>query len=137
MPTQSTATLSTKADRLLRLADRVQRSETFDMRHFFNECRTPACIAGHALVQKEEEKEIYSTYPPRFIRDSFTEAMEYLMLTFSQANTLFIPNFDCANLTERPGYPGYISATRAARVLRHFALTDAIDWTIGDETEAA
>lgn len=49
--------------RLLKAADLVENSETFDMSTFMHECGTPACILGHyALACKDRWKIVYG-YP--------------------------------------------------------------------------
>ena len=37
-------------ERMLELADFIEKSETFDQSRIRHECGTPACIAGHAAV---------------------------------------------------------------------------------------
>ena len=37
-------------DKILRLADFIEASETYNQATYFNICGTPACIAGHAVA---------------------------------------------------------------------------------------
>ncbi|MCI0562018.1 MAG: hypothetical protein MN733_26320 [Nitrososphaera sp.] len=127
--------LSTKAARLLRLADRVEKSKTFDMSDFFHECGTPACIAGHAFLQKAEDKG-KAFFGAEYGQLRFEETVEYLELSKEEAILLFTPSFVWAHYEARPGEPGFISAELAVRVLRRFALTGVIDWTIREDTDA-
>ena len=130
-------------ENVLKLADVVERSETFDMivywqvrPHDARRCGTPACIAGHAAALFFEEHGRYvQRHPDGGIYASHTEQTAALFLGINgdrgQQIELFCPRYEDASCDAFPSEPGWISADRAAAVLRHFAETGEIDWSVG------
>ena len=111
-------------ERMMKLADFVEASTTFDMRRF-DYCGTPACIGGHAIALAEQEGTTFDKDPP----DSDTDkAAEYLGLNCPEAERLFFPYSDEVSLNAPKGDPRYIDNHRAAESLRLSAEAGKIVW---------
>ena len=124
--------------RLLELADRIERSKTYNQGNYYNpdsfehypDCHTPACIAGHAaFMSVNEDPEVYSVINSRSIHEEF--AIAWLGLSNVEADALF--HGDPLDAYEKEGYAlSYTGAKptnkHAAAVLRNFARTKVVDW---------
>ena len=122
-------------ERIRHLADVIERQPDaqaklgagFCMRKFFHECGTPACIAGwaHALFSDPVDDALH-------FRASYSD--EILGLSRRQGDLLFEPDNEHAYFGAVYGETGYVSAKRAAAVLRHLADTGEVDWSVRPET---
>jgi hypothetical protein len=124
-------------EKILRLADYIEQSGTFDMSRFFevtdlsaidredqtNFCGTVACIAGHALMLEGwGRRDIASSRGASWSYDRpIDKARLVLDLTIQQAQELFFCTSTIPALS--------ITKEKAAAVLRHFARTGKIDWS--------
>ena len=108
-----------------------EENNFFDMGRLFREdsdifagdnlCKTPACVAGHALSANNIKQAL-----------NFTEAARgVLHLTLSEADELFTPKKHYADYRAIPHTGGHITREHALTVLEYFALTGNIDWKIG------
>lgn len=122
--------LTEKQVRLFALADVVERAGKFDMRQSHHPCRTPGCIAGHVVAASEVNLNSY--LEPRWDEVRLV-AQTYLRLTDREANTLFQPTCEEVCYGANPGDHDWITNAHAASVLRNFALTGKIDWSVGKE----
>lgn len=97
----------------------------FTMRRYVHDCGAPACIAGYAAALTAErplskvDLEIKGHYLAR----------DGLGISHEQASQLFIPHDETINDTGERYLTYTVTAQGAAKVLRHFAKTDVIDWT--------
>lgn len=98
-------------ERILKLADVIEESETYDQTQFFHPCGTPGCIAGHAVTMLGSDEKGPNTSEI---------AREELGLDEVQATALFFV------------WPFTINPTakQAATVLRHLARTGEVDWEV-------
>lgn len=110
--------------RLLELAETVERSETFDLSVTFHPCGTPGCIAGHANALR------FGDMAPAALP---THVIAWLSLSYDEYDELCNPANDHADHRAWPGEPGWVTPARAGAVLRHFAATGEIDWTVGEQ----
>lgn len=97
---------------ILRVADLVERSATFDMAHHFHQCGTPACIAGHVLISHGYS--FGSTHMAAGILGLNDEQRTRLMLVIGDD-------------LKRLGY-SQITNAHAAACLRKLAATGVVDW---------
>ena len=81
-------------------------------------CNTTACIAGHAVFMFGSKADYCNFMEKPSSAEGIGQRL--LGLTESQANDLF---------QDYPAYGG-IMPSQAARVLRHLAQTDEVDWKI-------
>ena len=120
----------------------IKASSTFSMSDY-SHCGSPGCIAGHAVAHMPRE-EIITLSPltrpqsgNQFTNvDVFASAARYLGIScVNQAYRLFMPS---TFFYEGSGYDahakshdekGYISATKAASVLRKYGETGVVDWS--------
>ena len=118
--------------RLLELADHLETlthhpddglyDEVIGSEKFFNlsaytfECEAPACIAGHAAAMFSDLYDV----------DIHDEAELVLDLTTKQADNLFLPSLHKVIAKRMID----VTPQEAAKVVRHFAETEKIDWSI-------
>ena len=93
-------------------------------------CGTGGCIAGHAVLLFGDAKHIADMHSRRLGPGEILLIARNLLDIGAGAN-LFAPYDDDADYTEgREQHRRFISAARAGRVLRRFAETGKVDWTI-------
>lgn len=97
---------------ILRVADLVERSKTFDMTEVHHTCGTPACIAGHVLGSKRS-----NTY----------EAAIILGIDDARSDELFYLCSHTNAFTNRLRLEA-VTPAWAAACLRNLAATGAVDW---------
>lgn len=122
---------------ILDLAEGIEKNaERFDMRFSFNECGSPACIAGWTLYYCEGRGKSWRM-AQRSYMDLRDEASEYLNLTPAQAIRLFTPieSKDYFDHRAKQGTPRHITPHHAAGTLRHLAETGKVDWQNGKTRE--
>jgi hypothetical protein len=103
---------------ILRVADAIERSETFTMKLEYHPCGTPACILGHTLPNVSGWKD-----------ELYDQAGELLGLPDErQYMELFQPRTEVANWSSRPYSDSYITNAHAAACLRKLAETGVVDW---------
>lgn len=110
-------------ERLLRLADAVEDSGSFDMTMYRHECGTPACIAGHAAALAGIDR----TEGPAIAR----AARDWLGLDEERGSELFWPENEHANWWGLTRRFQKVTRAHAGAVLRHLAETGRIDWSAG------
>ena len=91
----------------------------FDMGGYFNECGTPACIAGFVLTAHGEDG-----------TDGYlgTRAAELLGLSQWQKDHLFEPSSRIAFWRAERGWSSWISREHALACLRHLRKTGKVSW---------
>lgn len=92
---------------ILRVADAVERSGTYDQTFCHHACGTPACIAGHVVGHGHQP--------------TWDAARDILGLTDKQAYPLFAA-CPLGFFSEAP------TNAHAAACLRHLAKTGEVDW---------
>lgn len=101
-------------ERINQLIDHLEalRPEEFNMNEFFDECGTPGCMAGHAIMMFD--------YSALGLYENV--ASKLLGIGFVEGKALFLP--------EPHGMYDPYSATakQAAHVLRHFRDTRQVEW---------
>lgn len=112
-------------ENVLELAKAVERSGSFDMRNAWTDSwlGTPGDIAGHAELLAIRDGIDLSERPAG-------TAQIWLGISDSDAEALFEPRHECADFRAEPGDDGWITAAHAAAVLRRFAESGEIDWTL-------
>jgi hypothetical protein len=113
---------------ILELADRIEQSETFNMRRWAHSCGTAACIAGH-IVSRETRLYAQETAESG---DIIREGAEALGISRETAEVLFLP----WGREGRGGVPhimefandATLSPSWGAAVLRKLAHTGEVDW---------
>ena len=124
---------------ILKVADDVERSDSFNMSGYENECGSPGCIAGHAYYRAKQEDLDKGDLTP----SSFTHrygghcyedvATHYLGISIGRL-ALFMPAEDVPGCGKRYSYcaylgkRGHITKEHAVRCLRHLATTGEVDW---------
>ena len=116
-------------DRILKLADYIENSKTYDQR-IWHYCNSPACIAGHAVELFADDFDKFNSYTSiyyitnkgsrAFIDDA---AQELLGLSDDDAFRLFEEDDDYENPSNKD----------AALMLRRFAETGRIIWETAQE----
>ena len=110
------------AEFCLKVADAVERSETYDQSIFVDwgvaqngqVCNTPACVAGHAAYLLDGDAVYAESY------DHYKRARALMGLDEEQAKDLFQPWPFV--LGEHP------DGKQAAEVIRHMVRTGEVDW---------
>lgn len=123
-------------ERVLALAELIEKqphvgkeeatTEGFDMAQWFHPCGTPACIAGWTLALK------YGDWSPKLhdkrdARGVEADAADYLGLEGNQSAQLFFVGYKSEKSFSE------VTPQDAAKLLRHFAETGTIDWSIINE----
>jgi hypothetical protein len=110
----------------LRVADLVERSNTFDMGRCVHMCGTPACIAGHAMT----DDELHACWEDQGMAPARDAIVRRLGITEPQSFALFNPSH--LRVADWLAYdatePGFITAAHAAACLRKLAATGEVDW---------
>lgn len=109
-------------DRILELADHIEKSETYDQRTWFHTCGTPACIAGHAAMLFAADKLLQMGH-----MKCPDIAQNELGLSWIKSQRLF--DGSPLGFTEDEGFIK-VSSAHAVKVLRHLAETGEVDWSI-------
>ena len=120
--------------KLNRLADRVEAcpdvtiddhepnsGPAFTMARVQYECGAPGCIVGHNAAMHGRTSAAL---------DTTATLADDLGITLWHADKLCAPERQDAQYDDYPGQPGYISAARAAAVLRNLAKIGYVNWTI-------
>ena len=105
---------------------------SFSMNVWFFNCNTPSCIAGHTVYLFDKDM-FKKTAAYHEFHDWVKEGAELLGLELDTARQLFVATNASAmqvDINAYPGDPGYVSAGRAARVLRHLVQTTIVNWNI-------
>lgn len=119
--------------RLLEVADAIEKSQTFDMSRYFEEldvesCKTPGCIAGHADVMYSHPDLIGKHQYDDQIGNPSSRAAEALDLDVHQSAALFLDNWSSYEI-KRSNF----SAQQAAAKLRELAETGVVsEWIPGE-----
>jgi hypothetical protein len=123
-------------ERVLALAELIEKqphvgkeeetTEGFDMAQWFHPCGTPACIAGWTLALK------YGDWTPalqdkRGAGGVEADAADYLGLEGTQSAQLFFVGHEAEKSLAD------VTPQDAAKLLRHFAETGKVDWSITNE----
>lgn len=109
---------------ILRVADLVERSATFDMVRAFHPCGSPACIIGHVLAVDDERNADHAALALGLYPEG------------AQARTLFMPE-GRFHYRSGPGEFGHITNEHAALCLRNLAATGLVDWQATNPARAA
>lgn len=121
-------------ERIETLADHIGGldRDQFDMSHYWfsgdigSVCRSPACVAGHAVALFSDDAEVVraakcGTGPTHFQNWTHSTARKNLGLLGSVADELFTPNEEVINYH-------FVTNYEAAQVLRHLAATGNVAW---------
>ncbi len=118
-----------------RIVETGSFASTFNMHRFVHPCGTAACIGGWAVNQMLCDVGLKRKVINQHEKVAHT-AQLYLGLDLEKANELFAPRNDHASYreTNAEGYK-FITAKRAATVLRHLADTGEVDWSATEEVD--
>lgn len=114
---------------ILRVADLVERSATFEMETVYHDCGSPSCIIGHTLT--DAERQLHHTGPddPSEAYEEIDIAQARLGLSDDAADELFMPEHrGRADYFALPLESGWITNAHAAACLRKLAATGEVDW---------
>ena len=115
------------SERILELADIIEAqpdvpagaSAGFNMQLVHHPCGTPSCIEGWLGMQE------WAT----------CSMGQDLGVTPAQARDIMLPKFEGAHFIAEPDQEGYITAKRAAAMLRNLARTGEVDWSVTEYAE--
>lgn len=100
-----------------RVADRIEKSGSFDMAQMFHADERPSCIAGHVLDEAYTESgQTTRNHQPTLGDVQALQAR--LGINFQTAMMLCMPMRPDAHIWGKPGAPDHISKERAAAQLR-------------------
>lgn len=96
-----------------RVADNIERSDSFDMGQMFHPDGRPSCIAGHVLDEANTE-----TRNRQPVIGDIQKLQDRLGIDFVTAMMLCQPMNAGAHIFAEPGTPDHISKEKAAAQLR-------------------
>jgi len=134
---ETTVSLEEYDRRILRLADMIEKSETYDQRKWTcpgnakEPCDTPACIAGHACVLTGAKSLSCDSWEfDGHIYETPVLAQAWMGLSDDEADELFTPSPRLVNGPDAPCTP---TPELAAKVLRNFVETGDVNWMISTD----
>jgi hypothetical protein len=110
-----------------RVADQIEKSETFSMAQQFHADGQPSCIAGHILADAGDTTRHIQ---PDIGMEDIGKLQRRLGIDFITAMMLCMPLRRDAHVHSLPGSPGYISKERAAAQLRRVGDGEYPDWDL-------
>ena len=120
-------------ENILKLAETIEKSETYDQTRFAHICGTPACIAGHAALLAEPDGQMVAATERCGPHFKFSDGNIGYISQIAQT-WLGLGDWSADELFQ--GWPfgedKEVTAAQAAQVLRHLAETGEVDWDIFD-----
>jgi hypothetical protein len=106
-----------KIEKLIKV---LEKSETYNQATYVNECGTPACIAGHAVMMEEDD-------PNDFIGGFFLAAQQILGLSLTDASLMFhetiVYDYELRKYAD-------ITKEMAIDMLKRFLETGQVEWRL-------